>query len=154
MNEIIEASSNLPDTIEDLSRFVLVNEERIQALRANIRAIKKVNVARDVYEQKLAEAQQVGEVVVEAGQKMGELLLNIQKQTGNQYTSATSSNVEKAKTKTEITSEMGMTKDQVSQYQQMAQNPEAVQAAIIGSRIEKKLWGEEDDRQDSDTKSC
>lgn len=130
MNEISSYNQQLPDTLEDLSRFVLINEERIQALKAEIRAIKKVSLAKEVYEQKLAEAQEIGQITVEAAQKMGELLLQIQKQSGNQYTNASSSNVEKAKTKTEITSEMGMSKDQVSQYQQMAQNPEAVQAAI------------------------
>lgn len=64
---------------------------------------------------------------------MGELLLTIQKQHGNQYTSATSSDIEKAKTKTktEITSEMGMTRNQVSQYQQMADNPEVVCSQIV-----------------------
>ena len=130
MNEIISSNLQLPDTIEDLAEFVLVNEERIQALRARIRAIKKVSLAKEVYEQKLAEAQEIGQVTVEAAQKMGELLLQIQKQSGNQYTSAFPTDAEKQKTKTEITSEMGMTSQQVSQYQQMAQNPEAVQAAI------------------------
>lgn len=133
MNEIIQSVNQLPDTIEDLSRFVLVNEERIQALKAEIRAIKKVSLAKEVYEQKLAEAQEIGQVTVEAAQKMGELLLQIQKQSGGDrrgedFKNRPTSNFEK--TKTEITSEMGMTKDQVSQYQQMAQNPEAVQAAI------------------------
>ena len=130
MNNLIKSDYQLPDTIEDLSKFVLVNEERIQALRAEIRAIKKVSLAKEVYEQKLAEAQEVGQMTVEAAQKMGELLLQIQKQNGNQYTSASPTDAEKQKTKTEITSEMGMTSQQVSQYQQMAQNPEAVQAAI------------------------
>lgn len=125
MNEIQKQSIQLPDTLEDLSKFVLVNEERIQALRAEIRAIKKVSLAKEVYEQKLAEAQEIGQVTVEAAQKMGELLLQIQKHQGN-----SSRDIEEYKTKTEVTSEMGMTKDQVSQYQQMAQNPEAVQAAI------------------------
>lgn len=116
MNDIINANIQLPDTIEDLSKFVLVNEERIQALRAEIRAIKKVSLAKEVYEQKLAEAQEIGQITVEAAQKMGELLLQIQKQSGgvNQYNKDDfSRNGEK--TKTEITSEMGMTKDQVSQ---------------------------------------
>ena len=130
MNELTNTSVLLPDTIEDLSRFVLINEERIQSLRAEIRAIKKVNLAREVYEQKLAEAQEIGQITVEAAQKMGELLLQIQKQSGNQYTSATPTDAEKQKTKTEITAEMGMSSQLVSQYQQMAQNPEAVQAAI------------------------
>lgn len=131
MNEIISSNTLLPDTIEDLSKFVLVNEEKIQALRAEIRAIKKVHLAKEVYEQKLAEAQEIGQITVEAAQKMGELLYQIQKQSGLRTDLRTSSNnVEEVKTKTEIITEMGMTKDQVSQYQQMAQNPEAVQAAI------------------------
>lgn len=127
MNEVTNYTANLPDTLEDLSKFVLVNEERIQALRAQIRAIKKVSLAKEVYEQKLAEAQEIGQITVEAAQKMGELLLQIQKRSG---ASNFSRDNEKLKSKSEITSEMGMTKDQVSQYQQMAQNPEAVQAAI------------------------
>ena len=131
MNDVINYQEQLPDTLEDLSRFVLVNEERVQALRAQIRAIKKVSLAKEVYEQKLAEAQEIGQITVEAAQKMGELLLTIQKSQGKRNDLETSSSmVEEVKTKSEITSEMGMTKDQVSQYQQMAQNPEAVQAAI------------------------
>lgn len=129
--ELQKVNRNLPDTIEDLSKFVLVNEEKVQALRAQIRAIKKVSLAREVYEQKLAEAQEVGQITVEAAQKMGELLLQIQKSSGARTDLKTSSNNhEEVKTKTEITSEMGMSKDQVSQYQQMALNPEAVQTAI------------------------
>lgn len=130
MDELSTTSVQLPDTLEDLSRFVLVNEERVQALRAEIRAIQKVSLAKEVYEQKLAEAQEIGQLTVEAAQKMGKLLLQIQKQSGNQYKNASSNHDEKAKTKTEITSEMGMTKDQVSQYQQMALNPEAVKRAV------------------------
>lgn len=131
MDTLTTVNAQLPDTIEDLSRFVLVNEERVQALRAQIRAIKKVSLAKEVYEQKLAEAQEIGQITVEAAQKMGELLLTIQTQQGRRTDVQTSSsNIEEVKTKTEITSEMGMTKDQVSQYQQMAQNPEAVKAAV------------------------
>lgn len=131
MNDIVKTNINLPDTIEDLSKFVLVNEERVQALRAQIRAIKKVNLAKDVYEQKLAEAQEVGEIVVEAGRKMGELLLTIQKQSGKRTDMATSSEgANEVKTKTEIISDMGMKKTVANEYQQMAQNPEAVQKAI------------------------
>lgn len=125
MNDISLSNSQLPDTIEDLSKFVLVNEERIQALRAQIRAIKKVNVAKEVYEQKLAEAQEIGQITVEAAQKMGELLLQIQKGSGHY-----SKSENQPPLKNTITAEMGMTRNQVSQYQQMAQNPEAVQTAI------------------------
>ena len=134
MNEITARTAQLPDTLEDLSRFVLVNEERVQALRAEIRAIKKVSLAKEVYEQKLAEAQEIGKVTVEAAQKMGELLLQIEKQSGGDRKSedfkiSGSVDFEK-KNKMQVVSEIGITQRQSEQYQQMAQNPEAVQAAI------------------------
>ena len=120
----------MPDTVEDLSQFVLVNEERVQALRAQIRAIKKAKLAKDVYEQKLAEAQEIGQITVEAAQKMGELLLTIQKQSGARTDLTSPTDAERFKTKGEITADMGMTSQQVSQYQQMALHPEAVKAAV------------------------
>ena len=134
MDEITASTAQLPDTLEDLSRFVLVNEERVQALRAEIRAIKKVSLAKEVYEQKLAEAQEIGKVTVEAARKMGELLLQIEKQSGGDRKSedfkiSGSVDFEK-KNKMQVVSEIGITQRQSEQYQQMAQNPEAVQAAI------------------------
>lgn len=137
MNDLSTYREQLPDTLEDLSRFVLVSEERVQALKAEIRAIKKVSLAKEVYEQKLAEAQEFSEVTVLAQQKVGELLLQIQKDTsfhGNQHKEVNPHHTETPKTKGEITAEMGMTSQQVSQYQQMAQNPEAVQTAIEKAR--------------------
>lgn len=130
MTELASQKRQMPDTFEDLSKFVLYSETRLKAAREQIRAIQRVNVAKDVYEQKLAEAQEIGEVAVEAAQKMGELLLQIQKQSGRPKKENFSTNEEKLKTKAEITADMGMSKNQVSQYQQMAQNPEAVKAAI------------------------
>ena len=64
---------------------------------------------------------------------MGELLLQIQKQSGGDRRSENFKKLGSElfeKTKTEITEEMGMTHRQVIDYQQMAQNPEAVQMAI------------------------
>jgi len=131
MDELVTRRQELPDTIEDLARFVLVNEERVQALRAQIRAINKVNLAREVYEQKLQEAQEIAQITLEAGQKMGELLLRIQTAQGRRSDLGTSSTpLEEVKTKTEVTESMGLTRDQVSQYQQMALHPEAIKAAV------------------------
>jgi len=79
-----------------------------------------------VYEQKLAEAQEIGQITVEAAQKMGELLLQIQTAQGKR-TDLTSS---EGRTKSQRLEEMGMTRQRSNEYEQMAQNPEAVQAAI------------------------
>ena len=126
MNDLTTRTTQLPDNIEDLSQFVLVNEERIQALRAQIRAIRKVNLAKEVYEQKLAEAQEIGQITVEAAQKMGELLLTIQKHQG-QRTDLTSSDM---RTKSEQLNEIGISKQRGNEYEQMALHPEAVKAAV------------------------
>lgn len=57
MNEVIAQSRQLPDNIEDLARFVLIGREKLTAVRAEIRAIKAVELAAEVHEQKLEEAQ-------------------------------------------------------------------------------------------------
>lgn len=126
-------STQLPENLEDLSKFVLVSEERVHALRSQIRAIKKAKLAKEVYEQKLAEAQEIGQITVEAAQKMGELLLEIPKASGGDRKSEDfkirdGSNFER--TKSETVRHLGFSKDQASQLQQMALNPEAVKMAV------------------------
>ena len=91
MGDIVIASSNLPSNIEDLSKFVLVGRERLNAVRAMIRAIDKVDMASEVYQQKLAEGQEIGEAVLDAEVRLGELRKAVQRNSGgnhgNQYTS-------------------------------------------------------------------
>jgi hypothetical protein len=48
MNELIVQTTNLPDTLEDLSRFVLIGREKLNAVKAEIRAIEKLNIAQEV----------------------------------------------------------------------------------------------------------
>lgn len=126
-NELSKSTVQLPDTIEDLTRFALIGREKLIAVRAEIRAIEKVGLAKEVHEQKLREAQEIAEAVLDAEQRMGELLKAIPKQTANQYTSANSTRTEKAKS--DITSDLGITKDQVSQFQRLADNPSIVNRA-------------------------
>lgn len=64
----------------------------------------------------------VHSVSEELATRIGEILLSIPKQTGNQYTSASSERLEKAKSKSETTEQMGYTRHEVSDYQRMAQN--------------------------------
>lgn len=109
-----------------MTQFVLINEERVQALRAQIRAIKKVSLAKEVYEQKLAEAQEIGKVTVEAAQKMGELLLQIQKRQG-QRSDITSS---ETRTKSEQLESIGVSRQRGNEYEQIALHPEAIKIAV------------------------
>lgn len=93
-NSIITQNTNLPSTVEELSRFVLIGREKLVAVRAEIRAIDKVGLAKEVREQKLAEAQDIADAVLDAEVKIGELMLQVPKASGgdhgNQYTNGKS----------------------------------------------------------------
>ena len=73
MNELTQTARQLPDNLEDLSKFVLIGREKLNAVRAEIRAIKAVELAAEVHEQKLQEAQEIAEAVLDAETKLGEL---------------------------------------------------------------------------------
>ena len=73
MNELTTAEKQLPDNLEDLAEFTLIGREKLNAVRAEIRAIEKVGLAKEVHEQKLAEAQDIAEAVLDAEVKIGEL---------------------------------------------------------------------------------
>lgn len=61
MDELTTYQGGLPDTIEDLSRFVLIGREKLVAVRAAIRAIDKVQIAQEVREQKMEEARMMSD---------------------------------------------------------------------------------------------
>lgn len=128
--EVIDSDKQLPESIDKLSAFVMVSEEKVQAMRAQIRAIDKVGLAEDVYKQKVAEAQELSKLAIEAAERLGEELLKIPTKMGQRTDLTSVTKVTEVKTKTEITQELGLSHKQVLDYQQMAQNPEAVQKAI------------------------
>lgn len=148
MNEIITTDRQLPDTLPELSKFVIVGREQLKAVKAAISAIEKVGLAQEVYQQKLDEAQELAEVVTDAEVRLGELLRQIPKaeHKGNQYTRKMepSTHVEESKTKAAIIAEMGITKDQTSDFQRMAEHPEAVQRAKEKARQENKVVSRSD----------
>lgn len=82
MGNLTIIQSNLPDTLEDLSKFVLVGREKLTAVRANIRAIDKLQLAEDVREQKKEEAQMLAEALLDAEVRIGDLLKIIPKAQG------------------------------------------------------------------------
>ncbi|MBR1603248.1 MAG: hypothetical protein IJ667_07400 [Synergistaceae bacterium] len=84
MNEIaVNAQNNLPASFEDLTKFVLIGREKLVAVRAEIRAIKKVGLAEAVRRQKMSEAQAISEAVLDAEVRIGELMQAIPKATTN-----------------------------------------------------------------------
>lgn len=130
MNEIITSGQQmLPETIEDLTQFVLVGKARLQSYMVGLRNVNKLSVAQEIRDQTLREAQELSNAVIAAEQRIGELLLEIPKAQG--FASAIRDNdVPNAKTKTETIKEMGYGAREAKDYQQMAKHPEVVKKVI------------------------
>lgn len=145
MNELSTTTKQLPDTLNDLSRFVLIGREKLTAVRAEIRAIDKVGLAREVHEQKLAEAQEIAEAVTDAEVRIGELLKAIPKATPNNnpyHEFVPNDNL--VKPKTEVIQDLGFTPKQTAHFQQMANHPEAVAKAKAEAREDGRVLSRND----------
>lgn len=131
MNEIEIYSENLPDNIQDISKFVLIGREKLASVRAEIRAINKLQIAEEVRNQKKEEAQLLAEALLDAEVKLGELFQALPKAT-NQYKSACDSSVtskinKDVNTKEDVTNEMGFDRKTVSRFETLAKNKDLVE---------------------------
>lgn len=135
MNELSTQERQLPDTLEDLSKFVLIGREKLNSVRAEIRAIEKVQLAAEVHEQKLQEAQEIAEAVLDAEAKLGELTSRMEK-ASNQY-SAKDSGVRS--TKASQLEEIGISEKQKQRFETLANHPEVVEQAKADARAEGRI---------------
>lgn len=133
MNELTTTTQQLPDTLEDLTQYVLVNKAKLQAYMLKLKTVEKLDVAQAIKDQTLKDSQEIASALLAAEQRIGELLLAIPKASGGDrksegFKNRDMSNFEKSKSET--IKDMGYSKDEVSDYQQMAKNPEVVQKVI------------------------
>ena len=132
MNELSLRPETLPDTIEDLAKFVLVGREKLVSVRAEIRAISKLNLANDVLQQKKDEAIMLGNAIIDAETRVGELTKALPKASGGDRRSEDfkmSGEHHFEKSKSETTADLGLSQHQVKQFEKLADNPEAVEQA-------------------------
>ena len=128
MYDIQKQQKQLPDTLPDLARFVLIGREKLNAVRAEIRAIQKVGLAKEVHDQKLLEAQEIAEAVLDAEVKVGELTAEIPKAQGQRNDiEPIRNNAEKSKA--EQLKSIGIKQDTVERFEHLARHPEAVEQA-------------------------
>lgn len=150
MNELtVKEFANLPAKIEDLAKFVLFGREKLKSVRAEISAIDRLTLAKDVREQKLAEAQMLSGALLDAERKIGEFTLTMPKDTsfkGNRWRKPTGGlSLQKAqsggekwqnhtgvkspqeKPKSERIKELGLNRRQVQRFEVLAKNPEVVE---------------------------
>ena len=130
MNELATPNRQLPDTLPDLAAFVLVGREKLTAVRAEIRAIDRVQLAKEVRQQKQDEARMLSEALLDAEKRIGELTKAIPKGTNggaNQYGAKPTSLSNKQKSKTEVITDLGFTPKQVERFEILADNPDVVE---------------------------
>ena len=127
MNELITHTAQLPDTIEDLTQFVLVGKSKLNAYMLKLRTVNRLSVAQEIRNQTLEETQELANALIAAEQRIGELLLAIPKASG---ATNFSRDEEKLKTKGETIKEMGYGKNEAADFQKMARNPDIVRKVI------------------------
>lgn len=135
MNELSIVEKQLPETLAELSKFALIGREKLASVRAEIRAIEKVGLAKEVLEQKKAEAQEIAELVTLSEVKIGGMLKEIPKATPNNNPFHEIRDESKfVKPKVETAQNLGFSKDQVSQFQRMSDHEDIVREAISEAR--------------------
>ena len=127
MNDIVKTNMHLPDTLEDLTQFVLVGKAKLNAYMIKLQSVNRLSVAQEIRDQTLHEAQEVSTALIAAEQRIGELLLSIPKAQGKRTDKNTS---DERPTKVETIKSMGYGQTEAKDYQQMAKNPEVVQRVI------------------------
>ncbi len=145
---IIIQNQQLPDKIEDLAKFVLVGREKLTSVRAEIRAISKLELAEEVREQKREEAQMLAEALLDAETRIGDLLKQIPTASGkrtdlqpkdtdvHRSEDKSDTNVEfnKRETKKEVIERLGFTQKQAQRFEILANNKEIVEQVKAEAR--------------------
>lgn len=135
MNDLVAyQNSGLPAQPGDLAKFILLAPEKIKAMQADIRAIQKAQLAKEVYDQKKTEMDRLRELMLLAYQRMGEITREMPKGSGNQYSSASSRKREEARPKAQAIKDLGFSTSQVGRMEQMAAHPDIVEEVIAESQ--------------------
>ena len=132
-NELITQTTQLPDTIEDLTQFVLVGKSKLNAYMLKLRTVNRLSVAQEIRNQTLEETQELANALIAAEQRIGELLLAIPKASGGDRRSEDFKNPNNGnfeKSKSETIKEMGYGKNEAADFQKMARNPDIVRKVI------------------------
>ena len=129
MNDIIVHNANMPDKIVDLARFVLIGREKLNSVKAEVRAINKIEITQEVIKQKQDEAQMIAEVIIDAEVRLGELFKAIPTQSGKRTDiQPINSGVNRLnKSKKEILEDLGFSQMQANRLETLAENSNLVE---------------------------
>jgi len=135
-NLTIYQRQNLPAQPTELAKFIVIAQERAKSIRAEIQAIKRLEVAKEVYEQKLEEQDRLRELMLLAYQRMGEITRELPTQQGQRrdIELGSSGGTKFEKSKVQVIQDLGLSKAQVSRFEKMAAHPDVVEEVITDSQ--------------------
>ena len=141
MSNLTTYQGGLPETAEDLAHFLLIAPEKAAAMRAEIRAIQKVGLAKAVYDQKLEEQRRLCDMILDASVRLGEMTKAIPQVNSNQHIEKLQrdSDVPLQKTKTETIEDLGFSKKQVQRFETLADNKDLVEQEKAQAREEGRM---------------
>jgi len=137
VSEIITVSQNLPANIQELARFVLVGREKLVSVRAEIRAINKLNIAEEVRTQKKEEAMMLSEALLDAEVRIGELTRALPKLSGARTDIKPRPTTEERlseKPKLQVIKNLGFNRQQVERFETLANNKDIVEQVKAEAR--------------------
>lgn len=130
MNNLVTYQQMLPDAVEEVADFVVVNEEKLNAVKVAIRAARK---AGNINLEQLQRQQRELEITTVLAQcRLGELTREIEQNTefhGNQFGDVRAS----GNTKEKQLETIGITRQRASEYERMSAHPEIVEKVIDSS---------------------
>lgn len=135
MNQLKTTSPQLPALPEDLAKFILVGREKLQSVRAEIRAIDKLHLAEEVRAQKRDEARMLSEALLDAEVRIGELFKLMPTAQGARTDIQPRFTAEpKLMTKQEATASLGFDSNQVKRFETLASHPDLVEQVKADAR--------------------
>ncbi len=140
----IRPKAGPPSTIEELHAFIIVGKERLNAHKAKIRAIEKIGSAYAAKEAALSDAQDLGELLLDAEGKLGEMLAAIEPKYSIGYSEGTNGLPAGASPRREPSLPPGITKKESHQAQTIASHPEAVEQVKVRAREEGRIPTEQE----------
>lgn len=137
MNELtVYQQSGLPAQPSELAKFILILPEKIKAMKAEIMAIQKAQLAKEVYDQKKDELDRVRELMLLAYARMGAITSEIPKSPGKRTDQEPlpASGQRLEGTKAQAIKDLGFSSSQVGRMEQMAAHPDIVEEVIAESQ--------------------
>lgn len=125
--------------IAQIRSYAAYARAQAQAIHKTIAATSGIDDVAAIKAEATETAQTFARVSLYADQRIGELLRELPKAKGNQYTSADSIAVEKAPTKADALKDAGIPAPTAYQLEQLAANPEVVEAVIAKATEEGRI---------------